>query len=325
MSLTAATASLAVRPSPVGLIPRRDDPRVASRRELVRVTRGVYALAREWRELAPWERYLARVHGVALRYPDAVFSHESACALLGCTVIGEPADVHVTAPASKSSRRRSGVRTHTTHELRLMDAGGILLTAPADTAVDLARSRHNAIGLMVVNSVLRRHPELTTDTLRDINDGLGSSRGRSIARWVLDRATGVTESSLEDLSLAVIEWLGFPLPELQHWFRGSTPRDDLRSDFWWPRTRTAGEADGDLKYAGEPGEVARSLRDRRRRDAELRRRGARAVAHWAWDEAVAADPLAAALVAAGLLPAHPADARQLHALRAVLTRPSRVR
>lgn len=134
---------------------------------------------------------------------------------------------------------------------------------------------------MVVNSVLRRHPELTTDTLRDINDGLGSSRGRSIARWVLDRATGVTESSLEDLSLAVIEWLGFPLPELQHWFRGSTPRDDLRSDFWWPRTRTAGEADGDLKYAGEPDEVARSLRDRRRRDAELRRRGARAVAHWA--------------------------------------------
>lgn len=312
---------IAVKPSPIALIQRRDDPRAATRRELVRVTRGVYAVARDWRALTRSDRYLARVHAVSLRSPDAVFCLESACALLGYAIVGNPFDVHVVAPpSSRTARVRSGVRTHTAVERQLIDAGGILLSTPTDTAVDMARARHNAVGLAAVNSILRRHPAVRVDELREINENRVSSRGRRIARWVWARATGVTESTLEDISLAVVEWLGFPPPELQRWFQGHTPSGDLRSDFWWPQTRTAGEADGDVKYSGDPGEAAEALRKRRARDAELRRRGASAVAHWAWDEAVAGEPVAAALVAAGLHPSFPADLRQLHSLRTLLAR-----
>ncbi|WP_454119151.1 hypothetical protein [Microbacterium lacticum] len=53
--------------------------------------------------------------------------------------------------------------------------------------------------------------------------------------WVIARASPVPESTLENLSLAVIEWLGFPAPELQRWFRGQAVGDDDRVDMWWPQ------------------------------------------------------------------------------------------
>ncbi|MFE5408037.1 hypothetical protein [Microbacterium sp. NPDC056569] len=302
-----------VAPCPIALLRRDDVPhpeRALRTRELVAVTRGVYAEAAGWRRLKPWERYLARVHGAALRHPDAVFILEAAAALRGAAVIGEPVDIHVVASPTTTSRRSGGVRVHTAQRLPEFDEiGGVLVAAPADTAVAIARLRHHAVGMAVASSILRQNPQLDQATLHMLNESRLSARGRRHARWALDRATAVPESTLECLSLAVIEWLGFPLPEMQQWVLGPPDEEDFRLDFWWNRLRLGGEADGDGKYEGK--DAAAVLRARRDRDALLLARGVAATVHWGWHDVTRVAPLRAALRAGGLHPERVEDTAEL--------------
>lgn len=319
--LTDATAP-DIAPSPILLIHRGDAPhsdRAVRTGELTVVMRGVYARAREWGALAPWDRYLTRVHAAVLRYPDAVFVLESGAALRALPVFHEPRDVHVVLPPGATSRAMSGVRVHTARSFpESEELSGILVATPAELAVDIARARHNAIGLAVANAVLRASRHLSVDEFRDINASRLSSRGRRHAEWVLERASAVPESPLESVSLAVIEWLGFASPDLQQWILGPDEVQDDRVDFWWRFWRIAGEADGDLKVSGAFGDAREALRARRLRDARLLDRGVTATAHWGWSDVVTVKPLRAALISAGLPIERPEDAAQLHSLRRVL-------
>ncbi|WP_146145294.1 hypothetical protein [Microbacterium timonense] len=314
--MVTASAAHDITASPIALLGRRDvahPERALRTRELTSVTRGIYARTDEWLLLKPWERYLARVHGAAMRHPDAVFVLESAAALRGAAVIGEPAEVHVVASPATTSRPMGGVRVHTAQRMpQIEEIGGLLVAAPADVAVDIARSRHHAIGMAVASSILRQHPRLSVDELRLVNETRASSRGRRHARWALDRATGIPESTLECLSLVAIEWLGFPQPELQVWVRGASPEDDQRLDFWWPMSRIAGEADGDIKYEGM--DAVAVFADRRDRDARLLTKGVSATVHWGWHDVTHVTPLRAALLAGGLRPESPEDTAQLRSL-----------
>lgn len=323
-----AHRTMDVVPSPVSLLTRGDAPhsnRAVRTGELATVMRGVYADGAAWRALKPWERYLARVHAAALKYPDAAFCHESGAALRGLTVFLEPADVHVVLPPGATSRVLSGVRTHTAVSMPAVEeVGGLIVSTAAEIAVDIARSRHNAIGLAVAGSAMRADSGVTAQALSELNASRQSARGRRHARWVLDRATSTPESPLEYVSLAVIEWLGFPTPELQKWIRGASGEDDDRLDCWWDAWRIGGEADGDIKYQGELGDARAALRERSIRDARLLDRGVAATAHWGWHEATTARPLRAALLAAGLPAEGPEDAFQLRSLRrAVTPRPAK--
>lgn len=313
-------------PSPIPLLSSGDAPhsdRAVRRGELVVVTRGVYAEAAEWRALKPWERYLARVHAAALTYPDAVFVLESGAALRGMPVFLEPPAVHVARPTGSTAREYSGVRVHTAERMPLADEiGGLLVATPAEIAVDIARSRHRAIGLTVAGSAMRGDHTVTRDELIELNAARPSARGRRHARWALDRATPVPESPLEQVSLAVIEWLGFPALELQKWVLGKTGADDDRLDFWWEVARIAGEADGDVKYSGTMGDARDALNARNARDARLLARGVASTAHWGWRDAIAARQLRALLLAAGLRPERPEDTAQLRSLQRALTAPS---
>jgi hypothetical protein len=290
-----------VVPSPLELFRRSADPhadRSIRQGRWVVVTRGVYADAGAWHALAPWDRYLARVHAAAARHPDAIFVRESAAALRGLPVFGEPRDVHVVAGPAATARVVSGTRVHIAERLpEHEELGGLLVAAPLEIAVDLARHHHHAVGLACACSVLRHHHDVDVAAMRSLNLARRSSRGRRHAAWVFDRATGVPESTLEVVSLAVIEWLGFPVPELQQRFNGETVEDDLRLDYWWQAARIGGEADGDAKYAGM--DAATMLRARRVRDARLLERGVAATVHWGWYEATHVAPLRAALIAAG--------------------------
>ena len=82
------------RDPPVDLLSARDAVAAGLRpsddRRLVRVRHGVYADRLRWDALEPWERYLARVHAVAVVSPHTVFALESAAALWGMPVFGEP-------------------------------------------------------------------------------------------------------------------------------------------------------------------------------------------------------------------------------------------
>ncbi|MEN2740056.1 hypothetical protein ABCS02_19845 [Microbacterium sp. X-17] len=313
-TLTATT----IVPCPVPLLRARDvthPDRWLGRGEIVRVARGIYAPAPLWRALTPWDRYLARVHAASLTYPDAVFCHEAGAALRGLPVFGEPAYVHLILAKDATARVVGDVRIHTAVIPRdAPEQNGLLVSAVADIAVDLARSRHPAIGLAVADAALRVDPSLTRETLMGVNEERTSSRGRRLARWPLARATPEAESPFESVSRAAVEWLGFPSPVLQASFVGPHGKED-RVDFWWPDERVAGEADGDLKYDGRFGEPVELLRGRRQRDVRLLEYGIRATAHWAWRDALAGDPLRAALGAAGLRPIRPAEPGQLYGLR----------
>jgi len=323
--LTTPTAA-DVLPSPVALLARGDAPhsdRAVRGGELVTVMRGVYADGAAWRALKPWERYLARVHAAALKYPDAAFCGESGAALRGLTVFLEPADVHIVLPPGATSRAMSGVRVHTAERMPTAEeVGGLIVATAAEIAIDIARARHNAIGLAVAGSALRADPQLTAEQLIELNASRLSARGRRHAQWVLDRVTTTPESPLEYVSLAVIEWLGFPQPELQKWIFGAAGEDADRLDCWWEPWRVGGEADGDIKYSGEMGDARTALRERSVRDARLLDRGVAATAHWGWREASATKPLRAALLAAGLPLERPDDTAQLRSLQRILASPT---
>lgn len=290
----------------------------------VPVTYGVYAEAGAWRTLAPWDRYLVRVHATSLRWPDAVFVREAAASLRGLPVFGEPTHVHVAAPPVHTARTLSGVRVHTARILPEFDEiGGLLVATPLELAVDIARTQHHAIGLAVPSAAMRKDPGVNADALHQRNATRLSNRGRRHARWVFDRATARLESTLEAVSLAAIEWLGFELPELQRTFPGMSVEDDARTDFWWEGAATAGEADGDLKYRER--DAVSVLAERRRRDALLSERGVRATAHWGWYEASNVDPLRLALLTVGLHQQRPEEVAELRALKrtlASITRPA---
>ncbi|MFB7893927.1 hypothetical protein ACFC1I_17135 [Microbacterium sp. NPDC056044] len=242
----------------------------------------------------------------------AVFCLESAAALLGMPIFGDPIDVHVLVPAGRASRLISGVRTHRSSEDRTIVAtGGVAMTGPEDTAVDLARLRHPAIGLASADAAMRHPAESTAERLLLINEARVSGRGRDIARWPLARARPESETAIESVSRAVIEWLGFPAPELQ------VAGQKDRADFVWKLARLGGEADGDLKYDGRFGDAREVLRRQTLRDRRLRTH-LRAVVHWGWTDATTVTPLRDILTGSGLRPIAPEQTAQLHSLRRLL-------
>jgi hypothetical protein len=314
------TAVTSITPSPVALLRFADvthPERAVRRRELVRVRAGVYAPWEQWRALPPWDRYLARVHAVATVRPDAVFSHESAAALLGLPIFGDPVVVHVLAPPGTTARLVGGVRVHNwIGDRYVIEVGGVVLTTAADTAVDLARSRHAAMGLAVADGALRLDSALSSDDLVAVNEARASKRGRALARWPLHSASALAATAGESVSRAVIEWLGFPPPILQLTFRSRTGEED-RPDFVWPEFGLAGEADGDLKYDGRYGSPITLLRRQSERDARLRVH-LTSVAHWGWREATMVDPLRSLLLGHGMRPVAPEVSAHLFSLRRAL-------
>lgn len=269
--------------------------RDVARGDLARVDRGVYAPKTLWDALAPWDRYLARVHAVALRHPDAIFVRESAAALRGIAVFGEPRDVHAVAQDAGRTRIRGTTRFHAAERMpRFERLGSFNVATAGEVAADAARLSHPAVALAIADSALRADGTLTVADIGDLAETHPSSRGRSRARWVCARATGTPESPLESVSIAVIEWLGFPAAESQVWI------GDDRVDLFWRRWNVAGEADGDVKYSGAMGDAREALRARRTRDGRLIARGVAAVPHWSWADAIDAAPLRTALLSAGI-------------------------
>lgn len=323
-SMPPLTTVTDLRQCPVPLITRAAEPhvdRAVRHGELVRIMRGVYAPAALWRDLAPWDRYLTRVHAAARSYPRVVFVRESAAALRGLPVFGEPPYVHAVALDSLSTHAVGAIRLHAAERPPHFDeVDGLLISTAAEIAVDAARLQHPAIARAVADAALRADPRLTTGFMRAISETHPSSRGRRRARDVFDRASAVPESPLESVSATVIEALGFPLPEMQRWVRGPETGEDDRVDFAWLRKGRliGGEADGDLKYSGAMGDARAALRERHARDARLMRRGIDTVHHWAWADVAQPSQLRAILLSAGVpIVRHP-DLRLLSSLSRAL-------
>lgn len=311
------------RRSSIALIRARDARQAGSRPFedplLTRVRPGVYVERSAWDPLPPWDRYFVRVQAFAAQHPRAIFSHESAAALAGLPLFGEPREIHVHDVHRSRSRRFGDVCVHTSmREPSITRSdGGLLMTHPAETVIALARVLPAAFALAVADAAISPSAEMDVDLdrLRSTFDDHLDSRGRRTVEWVLSRARPLSESVGESVSRAVIEWLGYAEPELQTVFR-TDGRED-RADFFWPARSVIGEFDGMAKYGlpadGMPVDpVARVVAEKRRED-RLRRR-VRTVARWDWTMVMAPRRLDAVLRDAGLEPIRPRQSGYLATL-----------
>jgi hypothetical protein len=286
--------------------------------DVVRLVPGIYVDDVAWTSLTPWDRYLAKVHAVGKKYPDAVFVYESAAALLGIPFAGSPRFVHILADRRGGARTRGILQSHFfTDNISPVTVDGISTMSILDTAVGIARVRHPALGLAALDQTIRRF-EISPGEIAVVNDERTSSRGATNAAWAIERATGIPESVLESLSLAVCEWLGFEAPRLQKEFDlGSL--GTARVDTYWPSANVIGEADGDTKYRMHAGGVEAALIDEKRREDALRRLSS-GFARWGWDDCREPDRLERILLTAGVPRVRQRNNAPLRTLAALLRR-----
>lgn len=311
--------TLTLRPSPIRLLRSADAQdagiRPSSHAALARVRSGVYAPRDEWLALPPWDRYLARVHAYALVAPDAIFALESAAALHGLPVFGEPRFIHVFDPERSHSVRYGDVAVHTSADEREVVGERALMTSIAHTTVDLARLLPRAQALAVIDAALSvRAPKIDgLASLIQIAEEQVARRGRLQLRWLFARADGRAESVGESVSRAVIEWCGFERPDLQceiH-FEGVTDR----VDFFWRDRGIVGESDGYGKYDGDDVDAVKAhfLNEKKREDRL--RRHVDGFTRWDLADARRVVPLREKLALAGVPLVRPPQPAMLATLR----------
>ncbi|MFE7845466.1 hypothetical protein ACFUTX_09790 [Microbacterium sp. NPDC057407] len=232
---------------------RRLRRRIASG-DIVRVTRGVYADARDWRGLSPIARHAQLVWEAAARSRGAsLFSHWSAAALLGIDILGPwPDAIDVSVPVASGGRSSGGIRRHTRRLARVetMGWGDHVITTSAQTAIDLASALPFAGGTAVADQVLwAKRSGGPLCEASDLLERAHSRRGRGVARAIraAEFATHLADSVRESQSRVLTAMMGFPEPELQARFQLSNGQLAF-TDFWWPSTRHIGEFDGVGKY-----------------------------------------------------------------------------
>ncbi|MGU3292803.1 type IV toxin-antitoxin system AbiEi family antitoxin domain-containing protein [Williamsia sp. M5A3_1d] len=259
-----------------------DVTRAVSRRELVRVTRGVFVV--------PADRTPEELHRLAAIAIDAstssVLSHQSAATVHNLQLLRPNLRrVHLTT-GTPSGGRRSPVRHEhvgVLTESEIVTIDGVRATSLERTAVDVARTTTMGFAgaLAVLDSALR----LGAD--REVMAAMmtTSARGIGQARRALRHADGEAENPGESWSRAQMIEAGLQSPRLQHEFRDDDGNLIARTDFDWAGL-LVGEFDGMAKYqkhlrSGEtPFDAMR--REKEREDA-LRRRGIMVI-RWTWQD-----------------------------------------
>ena len=279
--------------------------------QATRLRRGVLTTAERWATLDPDEKYLDRIRAVVeTRKHDPVISHQSAAALWGIPLGGaRPSAVHVLARPTSHARSKNGVRVHRTEFEwdEIVEIDGVLVTGPARTLIDLARTVTFGDAVVALDHALnpdRTDPRVLVyaDELSEALAQVGSARGLARAQRAIDFARPNAANPGESLSRVAIFELGFPDPELQ--CRHPNPRGGWYfTDFEWPRFRLIGEFDGKGKYLKDeylrgraPGDVVYAEKVR---EDHLRAEGFRVV-RWGPGELADRGALSRLLVAAGL-------------------------
>ncbi len=209
----------------------------------------------------------------------AVVSHQSAAALHRIDLLGPRYPlVALTCPPQRGWRSRPGIRLHavTLPAAHVTAEVGILVTTPARTVIDLARTLDFRAGVVAADSAL--HRQLTTrDELRSVLAACPLRSGLCRAADIVEFADGLTESPLESIARVTFRDCKLPPPALQVWLGGTT-EPAARVDFYWRKYRTIAEADGALKY-NDPLRASNQLR----RDSILRADGFEVV-HFGWGD-----------------------------------------
>lgn len=216
---------------------------------LVRVWRGVYCLGEP--DLMTKLRALDIVAGRQI-----VACLHTAARLYGFGVAGGEA-VHVLDPGSRL-RPSSGLVVHQRTGAPTRLVASRYATAPAWTAVEVARECTRPRGMATLDAAVRSH----WCTVADLADAVEMQRGRrgiAAVRALLPLVDPRAESAMESEARLAMHDHGLPAPELQHLIRGRHG-ECWRVDFAWPDARVAVEYDSVEWRAGR----LEMLRDRSR-------------------------------------------------------------
>jgi hypothetical protein len=277
---------------------RSDDElgRLVRAGQLSRLRRGAYVDQVLPPDAEAVHRLLVRATVAGLRRA-AVVSHQSAAVLHGLPLWDVPLDrVHVT------RRPRAWIDTSAVmccHVARLRDdevieVGGLPVTDPVRTALDLARSLPHEAAVVTLDAALHRGV-LSQDALRTrLFDIAGVPGSRSAARAVL-AADGRSESVGESRSRVILHRWKLPPSALQHEVRSAHGGLIGRADFAWEEHRLLGEFDGRIKYGRLllPGQDAGDAVFAEKRREDAMRDENWNVVRWVWSELRRPDRVAA--------------------------------
>ncbi len=278
-ALAARQHGVVVRPQ--ALAAGYDDNEIARRRATgawTAIRRGAYVETALWSTLDDRQRHLALCQAVMLQLTvPAVLSHVSAAVWRGLPTWGaDLSTVHVSRRDRHAPRLEAGVHHHAG---RLADeefatVGAVLVTQPARTVVDVARTVPFEAAVVTADGALA-HSLATQAELRDVLDTMRDWRGARGAGRVVEFADGRSESVGKSRHRVQLERIGLPRPDLQVVLGGVDGPED-RVDFYFEEFATVAEFDGRVKYGRllEPGETPGDVvwREKRRED-RLREHG----------------------------------------------------
>jgi len=204
---------------------------------------------------------LTRLRGLDLRCGEPVaVCLGTAAALYGFDTQGVSA-LHVLNPVGQQLRNRLGLLVHRREGAPLTVYQGQLVTAPAWTAVEVARSLDRPRALATLDAALRSGTCSTTDLMAAAGQQTGR-RGIVAVRELIPLARPQAESAMESEARLVMLDGGVQEPVLQY---EVVDRDGRlwRLDFAWPDQRLAVEYDG-FDYHSSPEHLRR---DRQKRSA----------------------------------------------------------
>jgi hypothetical protein len=252
------------------------------------VRRGVYARSTSYDALDRLARHKVDTQAALLRLREpSTLSHESAAVWTGLPLLlPDLRTVHVTRPELRVSRREAGIHHHP-GSLPVAHAAvvdGVAVTAPARTAVDIARCADFARGLAAADSCLRAGTNRSD--LLAVMEFCASWPGALAAGRAVSRADGRAANPGESWSRAVLIEAGIDPTGLQFEVRDAAGLVGY-ADFVWEDRMTLGEFDGRLKYAVPPGagpeEAARVVWAEKRREDRFRGEGYQVV-RWGWED-----------------------------------------
>lgn len=167
-------------------------------------------------------------------------------------------DLHVLNPAGQQLRSADGLVVHRREGAPLTLVAGRPATAPAWTAIEVARGLRRPRALATLDAALRSGT-CSHDDLAKAVDRQAGRRGIVTVRELLPLANPLAESPMESEARLVMIDGGLPTPVLQYEVVDRNG-DTWRLDFAWPEDRVAAEYDGVDWHSGPDA----FFRDRRR-------------------------------------------------------------
>ncbi|MFI5509511.1 DUF559 domain-containing protein [Mycobacterium sp. NPDC051804] len=204
----------------------------------------------------------ARMRGLDLSCGTKVAACLGTAAALYGFDTEQPTDLHVLSPPASRLRSADGLTVHRREGAPLTVVEGRPVTAPAWTAVEVARSLERPRALATLDAALRSGTATRPEMWRAAVAQAGR-RGIVAVRDLIPLADFRAESPMEsEARLAMMDG-ALPIPELQYEIiDGNGER--RRVDFAWPQYRIAVEYDG-LDWHSGP----EAMRRDRRRTAAL--------------------------------------------------------